>query len=255
VTKLRLDGPGSLFDPDPVDGWEGTIRSGPAGPRSAGDDYLVVLVDGIPIEYGIDSLDVAVAAQIESARDSGAVVRVWGDLSAGVIDWNGTQILADRLETLVDAPIEPEGYEGWKPYVNTKFGYALWYPGDAQVMGADLNESVQFSGRLVEGEHWPVLTLSHYESEFYSPPVGTDVSEWIGDHGTPYDAIDTGAVIAGLPAVHLRYEAGPGWYASDAYYLVKDGQLFHVLLLHTGGQEDWDLYDKFLSGISFLDAQ
>jgi CheY-like chemotaxis protein len=58
-------------------------------------------------------------------------------------------------------------------------------------MGANLNESVQFSGPLVEGEHWPVLTVSHYDSDFHHPPAGTDVGQWIADNEIPYDAIDT----------------------------------------------------------------
>jgi putative hemolysin len=255
VTHLRVDGPGPFFDPDPVNGWQGTIVSAayPDGPRSGGDDYLVVRVGGIPVAYGIDSTDAALAAQIESLRDTGAVVRVWGQVSAGVIDWNGTQIQVKRLEIAVEAPTTPAGYEGWKPYLNAEFGYALWYPGDCQVMGANLEESVQFSGLLAEG--WPVLTVSHYDSDFYHPPAGTDVAQWIADNEIPYDAIDTETEIGGLPAVHLRYEAGRGWDASDAYYVVKDGQLFYILLLHTGGREDWELYSKFLEGLTFLDVQ
>ncbi|NIU62096.1 MAG: hypothetical protein GWN66_13285, partial [Pseudomonas stutzeri] len=76
-------------------------------------------------------------------------------------------------------------------YLNAELGYALWYPGDCRVMGANLNESVQFSGPLVEGEHWPVLTVSHYDSDFYRPPGGTDVSQWIANNEIPDDAIDT----------------------------------------------------------------
>jgi putative hemolysin len=254
VTRLRVDGPGPFSDPDPVEGWQGAIISGPAGPRSGGDDYLAVWVGGIPIAYGVDSIDATLAAQIESLHDTGTIVRVWGQVSAGVIDWNGTQIQVERLEIAMEAPVQPAGYEGWKPYLNAKLGYALWYPGDCQVMGGNLNESVQFSGLLVEGEHWPVLTVSHYDSDFYHPPASTDVGQWIADNEIPYDAIDTEVEIAGLPTVHLRYEAGPGWGASDAYYFVKEGQLFYILILHTGDQEGWELYDKFLQGLTFLDA-
>jgi hypothetical protein len=176
-----------------------------------------------------------------------------GRVAAGVIDWNGTQIEVDRLEVAVQAVPVPGGYEGWKAYRNAALGYTLRYPGDSQVMGANLNESVQFSGPLVEGEHLPVLTVSHYDSEFYRPPAGTDVAQWIADHQIPYDKIDTEAEISGLLAVRLRTEAGPAWYASDSYYVIRDGQLFHILILHTGGQEDWELYDRFLQSLPFAD--
>jgi hypothetical protein len=61
--------------------------------------------------------------------------------------------------------------------------------------------------------------------------------------------------IAGLPAAHSRYEAGPGAYSNDEYDFIKDGQLFRINILHTGGWEDWELYEKFLGGFTFLDVQ
>jgi hypothetical protein len=255
VAKLRLEGPGPFFGPDPVDGWEGTIVSGPAGPRSGGDDYLIVIVDGIPIEYGIDSQDEAVAATIDSLRDSGAVVRVWGELSAGVIDWNGTQILVERLETVLAGPAGLAGYEGWGTYTNEAFGYTLRYPAESTVLEASQNSGVQISGPLVDNERWPLIEVSYFHSEFYQPPVDVDLQEWVLEHVPSYDAVDTQTQVAGRPAVHLAHEASPQAYAFDEYYFVEGGQLFRVGIIHTGGQEDWELYDKFLSGVSFLDAQ
>jgi putative hemolysin len=252
VTRLRVDGPGPFFDPDPVDGWQGTIVSAPYpdGPRSGGDDYLEVLVGGIPIAYGIGSTDAALAAQIEALHDTGMIVRVWGQVSAGVIDWNATHIQAEWLEIVLEAPAAPAGYEGWKPYLNAEFGYVLWYPGDCQVMGDNLNESVQFLGPLVEDEHWPVLTMSHLGNDIHRPPAGVDVETWLNDLGMHYsDMIE----IAGRPASHDRYDAGPGAYSFDEYYFIKDGQLFRINILHAG-QEDWELYNKFLQGLTFLDG-
>jgi hypothetical protein len=43
----------------------------------------------------------SVEVGLESLRDSGQVIRIWGELTVGVPDWNGTQINVTRLE-LVD---------------------------------------------------------------------------------------------------------------------------------------------------------
>jgi hypothetical protein len=65
-----------------------------------------------------------------------------------------------------------------------------------------------------------------------------------------YGEIDTEVEIAGLPADHLIHAAGPGWYASDEYYFINDDQLFHIMILYTGDQEDWELYNKFLQSFT-----
>jgi hypothetical protein len=67
-----------------------------------------------------------------------------------------------------------------------------------------------------------------------------------------YDDIDTGVNIVGLPAVHLRTEATQQSYALDEYYVIKDGQLFRIGILHAGGREDWNLYNEFLQSFRFL---
>jgi hypothetical protein len=201
------------------------------------------------MRYGIESADATIAAQLESLRDAAAIVRVWGQVTCPAIDFQGSHIQVDRIEVVLEA--SRDGYEGWKPYLNEKFGYALWYPGECTVMGTNLDESVTFSGPLVDNEHWPVLTVSHYDSEFYHPPAGTDVSQWVADFGMSYDEMDTGVQIAGLPAVRLIQEAGPGWYGSDEYYFIRGDQLFRISLLHAGGQEDRELYDRFLQSLTF----
>jgi len=63
VTRLRPDdGPGPFFNPDPVEGWEGTVYNGPPGPRSGGDDYFA-LVGDFNVQYGIWSTDSAINSQ------------------------------------------------------------------------------------------------------------------------------------------------------------------------------------------------
>jgi hypothetical protein len=157
------------------------------------------------------------------------------------------QILAS-YETM-PARLSGYSYEGWQTYTSDKFGYSVKYPGDAAVMGADPDQMVQFVG----AGHWPILTVEHVDSTFYHPPTGTDVSQWVLDLHTDYDAIGPEVMIAGLPAVHLVYESGPGWEASDEFFFIRDEQLFRILILHSDGRQDWDLYSQFLHSFTFDD--
>lgn len=161
--------------------------------------------------------------------------------------WEG-ELDAERY--LTETAAEDE-YVGWKTYTSEKFGYTLKYPGDAEVMGPNLDESVQFVGPIVNDEHWPWFFVEHYDSDFYHPPSGTDVHQWIADSDVSYDEIGPEVEIAGLSTVHLIYNESPQAYASDDYYFIRGDQLFHITILHAGGQQDWDLYNKFLQGFTF----
>ena len=141
--------------------------------------------------------------------------------------------------------------EGWKSYTNEGFGYTLRYPGDATLLESPQETGIQISGPLVGNERWPILEVWHYDSDFYHPPAGTDVEQWVTQFVFAYDDIDTGVEIAGLPAVHLRTDATERSYASDEYYVIKDDQLFRIGILHAAGREDWDLYSKFLQSFTF----
>jgi putative hemolysin len=99
VTQIRLDGPGEFYEPDVVEAWEGTIITTQTEPGSGGDDAFVV--SGLfEIGYGIWSEDEAVNQLIAQYKDSGMTVRIWGTLTAGIPDWNGTQINVSQIEVV-----------------------------------------------------------------------------------------------------------------------------------------------------------
>lgn len=248
VTRLRREGPeGPFFEPDPVEGWQGSIVSTPGGTQF--DDYFV-LAGSIPVGYGIDSLDPAIATRLEGLRDTGAIVRVWGQVTCPAIDVYGTQIQVTRIEVVREAPLTEATYAGWKVYTSAKFGYAVRYPADCTVMGSNLDRSVEFVGPLVNNEHWPWLTISHTDCDFCHPPADADVRQWLADVGVS-GQVGSEVQIAGLPTVHFVHEGSPQSYASDEYYFIKDDQLFFISILHAGRKQDWDLYDKFLRSFTF----
>ncbi len=77
--------------------WWGVIKG--TEPGSQFDDYFERQDLGQVIYFGIDSRDPAVQSQIEALRDSGKIVHLYGTLFSNVPDYNGSQILADRIET------------------------------------------------------------------------------------------------------------------------------------------------------------
>lgn len=91
--------PGSYMPPgtsEEIADWWGVIRSTDAGAQF--DDYFERQDLGQVLYFGIDSMDPAVKSQIESLRDSGRIVHLYGTLISNVPDYNGSQILVERIE-------------------------------------------------------------------------------------------------------------------------------------------------------------
>lgn len=76
--------------------WWGIIKS--TEPGAQYDDYFERQDFGQIIYFGIDSMDSAVQAQIKALRDSGKIVHLYGTLVSNVPDYNGSQILVNRIE-------------------------------------------------------------------------------------------------------------------------------------------------------------
>lgn len=101
VTRLevREQTPGGFMPPETAEeiyDWWGVIKS--TEPGAQYDDYFERQDLGQVIYFGIDSMDPAVRSQIEALRDSGKVVHLYGTLVSNVPDYNGSQILVDRIE-------------------------------------------------------------------------------------------------------------------------------------------------------------
>jgi len=101
VTRLevREQTPGSSMSPETTEeiyDWWGVIKS--TEPGAQYDDYFERQDLGQIIYFGIDSRDPTVQAQIESLRNSGQIVHLFGTLFSNAPDYNGSQIQVDRIE-------------------------------------------------------------------------------------------------------------------------------------------------------------
>ena len=124
VTHMRPDGPGPIPNPDPVEGWEGTIVTDSAWAQF---DDAFVLAGDYPVQYGIWSEDPSLAAQLESYRNSGVTIRVWGQVVCGLPDANGCQIQVRRLEEALGVA-SPAPESEWASYDNDAYAFSFQYP-------------------------------------------------------------------------------------------------------------------------------
>ncbi len=124
---------------EPVEGWEGTITS---STFNSGISYIFELAGDYPMWYSLyASQDPALQELIESLRDTGAVIQVWGKLLTGVPDVNGTRIEASVLGVLEEGRQIPDPLpenvidpaEGWQTFVNDRYNYQINYPPEAEL--------------------------------------------------------------------------------------------------------------------------
>ena len=165
-------------------------------------------------------------------------------------------------EPAMEQPVEPTieiAADGCKVYRNEELGYEFHYPADATVTrNDDATSSLSVVGPLLGDNNWPMIYFSFPDRPEFKPLEGADLTKWLSDNnlyaeGAP-DKRMPDVQIAGVTAIHLRYDSGSGQsYNNDKYYFIKDGQLYQVVILHTSGKEDWELYNHFLESIRFTD--
>jgi hypothetical protein len=148
VSRIRSGA--SKTDLEPIESLEGTLIS---HTFNSGDSSVFVLEGDFPMWFSIHSNDAAVLSQIESLRDTGAIVRVWGDLLTGIPDVNGSRIQANRVE-IIDpgSGKQPESSSqvfepaaDWQEFCSSHYNYCVRYPDYAQlkesgVMGVPTDE-------------------------------------------------------------------------------------------------------------------
>ncbi len=143
--------------------------------------------------------------------------------------------------------------DGCKIYRNAELGYSFHYPADAEIVtNDDPLHGITVVGPEKDGERWPVISISHpADREDFRPPENGDLFQWLTDHNLLGEARKADIQIAGITAVHFRHERSPQSPADDRYYFARQGQLYLIIIGHTGGREDWPFYNHFLESFSF----
>jgi putative hemolysin len=159
----------------------------------------------------------------------------------------GAEGAATKEVTLVET--------GWTVYEDTTFGFRFEYPADATISstGDDPAKNVTITGPLANDEYWPVISIDHPADQAeFRPPEGADLGQWLADKFMIIpEQRQPDAQIAGTLAIHTRFEGSKQAYADDKYFFVHCGQLYKIVIGHTGRKEDWNLYNHFLDSFQF----
>lgn len=143
--------------------------------------------------------------------------------------------------------------DGWKIYRNQELGYSFHYPVNCLLSTADNPENtLTVTGPLGDNENWPVIYINHPQGrEEFTPPLEVDLETWLTEHNLLVEERMEDTEIGGTKAIHIHHPRSPQSYASDTFFFAHNGQLYSVVILHTGDLEDWDLYNHFLENIQF----
>jgi len=169
ATADASDGKGGYMPPgtsEEIADWWGVIKS--MEPGAQYDDYFERQDLEQIIYFGIDSMDPAVKSQIEALRDSGRIVHLYGTLFSNVPDYNGSQILVERIEEQASGGYMPPGTSeeiaDWRGVIkSTAAGaqyddyFELWANGQIIYFGIDSMdpavqaqiEALRDSGKIV----------------------------------------------------------------------------------------------------------
>lgn len=156
-----------------------------------------------------------------------------------------------------EQPVETEEpkavMEGWKLYRNGQLGYTFQYPSDADLtMNENMEDGLTITGPLVDDNNWPMLYVSHpVNNPDYHPAADANLVTWLKDHYLLREELAEEREISGVTAVHSRKPRSEQSYADDRYFFVHDGQVYTIVILHTGDKEDWELYNHFLDSFQF----
>lgn len=146
--------------------------------------------------------------------------------------------------------VMPFAPKGWEVFTHPTLGYSAFYPSSSILESSDPGRYTLVVGPIEGHEQWPWFNVAHPDEADDQPPADADLQAWLYECNRPAGKVVRGRVIAGETAVHTRNDVGPQAYDDNRFYVVHDGQVDEITILHAA-KEDWTIYDVFLDSFRF----
>ncbi len=153
----------------------------------------------------------------------------------------------------------------WLTYTNEKYGFSFKYPATYTTEGCPTKPCGEFIGEETGGDMtimqgdisevgWPNIAIMHLSSEYYNPPAGADLREWIVASFSYYDdylplSLNY-SVTTGEGEVYAGYDytvpSSPQSYSQRYINFVDDDNQMFVIQLYDHESYSSAFYDAWL---------
>jgi hypothetical protein len=145
-----------------------------------------------------------------------------------------------------------DAYAGWRPYTNELTGYSLMVPGAAEIMSQDPSQRVGLIGPEVEGKPlFQFYDIDATEEADFTQSLVENHRTFLESIGETKEGMVEELVIAGEPAIKIRFPAINESDPRDDHFFIHNGKVFTISITHIGGVEIEDLNELFLQSFVF----